>query len=60
MHKKPRSIILHRETLRRLDPRELGKAAAGFSLGTCNTNTTPVTRCGDQCPTYSCGPINCL
>jgi hypothetical protein len=51
MHKKPRSIILHRETLRRLDPRELGKAAAGFSLGGCNTNTTPVTRCGDQCPT---------
>ncbi len=33
MHKKPRSIILHRETLRRLDPLELGKAAAGVQPG---------------------------
>lgn len=59
MHKKPRPIILHRETLRRLDPRELGRAAAGFSNGGCNTNTTPVTRCGDACPTYSCGEYLC-
>lgn len=60
MHKKPRAIILHRETLRQLDPRELGRAAAGFSYGGCNPRSTPVTKCGDNCVTYSCGPHPCL
>jgi hypothetical protein len=61
MHKKPKSIRLHRETLRALDPAQLSQAAAAlnFSLAPCNTNTTPVTRCGDACPTYSCGVDKC-
>ena len=60
MHKKPKAIRLHRETLRALDPRELSRVAAGFSLSPCNPDSTPITRCGDQCATYSCGPIQCF
>jgi hypothetical protein len=61
MNKKAKSIRLHRETLRALDPALLSQAAAAldFSLAPCNTNTTPVTRCGDGCVTYSCGVDKC-
>jgi hypothetical protein len=61
MNKKPLNIRLHRETLRALDPKQMKLAAAGanFSLSPCNPNSTPVTKCGDQCATYSCGINKC-
>lgn len=58
MHKQPKAIVLNRETLRRLDPRELNRIAGGFSVSPCHTGA--VTKCGDQCVTYSCGPIKCF
>jgi hypothetical protein len=58
MYKKAKPITLNRETLRMLDPRELSHAQGGlrFSFSPCNPNSTPVTRCGDGCATYSCPP----
>ncbi len=62
MNKKLKSIRLHRETLRALDPSQLIQAAAGlnFSLAPCNPNTLPNTKCGDGCATYSCGIDKCF
>jgi hypothetical protein len=56
--KKLKTLSLNRETLRRLEPRDLSGVAGGFSL--------PPSQCGasnhtcDDCPTYSCGLYNCL
>lgn len=62
MHKKlsrrPKSLVLNRETLRNLETRELSGVAGAFSL--------PPAQCGDSndtcdnCPTYSCGLFRCL
>ncbi len=62
MHKKlsrrPKSLVLNRETLRNLEPKDLSGVAGAFSL--------PPAQCGDSnhtcddCPTYSCGLFRCL
>jgi hypothetical protein len=62
MHKKTnrklKALVLHRETLRNLETRELSGVAGAFSL--------PPAQCGDSnhtcddCPTYSCGLFRCL
>jgi hypothetical protein len=62
MHKKTnrklKTLVLNRETLRKLDSKELGEAVGAFSI--------PPAQCGnsnhtcDDCPTYSCGPRQCL
>lgn len=62
MHRKPKIMRLSRETLRALEPSQLAQAAAAlnFSLAPCNPDTLPATRCGDACPTYSCGINKCF
>lgn len=56
--KKLKTLILNRETLRKLETQELKDVAGAFSL--------PPAQCGDSqntcdnCPTYSCGLYNCL
>jgi hypothetical protein len=60
MHKqrKPKTLVLNRETLRNLNAQDLGGVAGAFSL--------PPNQCGDSnhtcddCPTYSCGLFRCL
>ena len=58
LHKTPKPLVLSRETLRKLEPRELIEVAGGHSL--------PPRQCGDSnntcdnCPTYSCGLYQCL
>lgn len=56
--KKLKTLVLNRETLRRLGPGDLSGVAGAFSL--------PPAQCGDSnhtcddCPTYSCGLFRCL
>ncbi len=56
--KKLKALVLNRETLRKLDSKDLSGVAGGFSL--------PPSQCGDSnhtcddCPTYSCGLFRCL
>ena len=61
MNKKPKNVkplVLSRETLRKLEARQLADVQGGHSL--------PPRQCGDSndtcdnCPTYSCGLYQCL
>jgi hypothetical protein len=57
-NRKLKALVLNRETLLNLENKKLGEVVGAFSI--------PPRQCGDSnhtcddCPTYSCGPIQCL
>lgn len=56
--KNVKPLVLSRETLRNLEPRQLSDVVGGHSLHPSDCN--PSNDTCDNCRTYSCGLFRCL